>query len=82
MSNELPNERADLANLRLEVSALSSKMNVASLPAQLKSVRRTIQWSAAGIAVALVLSGVLHTCGTAKIEKLEQRLDKLETKAP
>lgn len=82
MPHDLPPEQArDLANLRLEVSALASKINVASLPEQLRSVRRTIGWSAMGIAFALALSGILHSCGTSKVERLERRIEVLEGKS-
>lgn len=68
----------DLANLRLEINALASRMEAASLPDALRSVKRTITWSAVGIAVALVLSGLLHLWGSTKVDRLEERVLRLE----
>lgn len=71
-------ERVDTANLRLEMHALSQRINAASLPEALKSVKRAITWSALGIAVALVISGALHMWGSSRLERLEQRVEVLE----
>jgi len=68
----------DLANLRLEVNALSSKINTADLPAALAGVRRTIIWAAVAIAVALIVSGLFHLIGNSRVEQLERRVEQLE----
>lgn len=79
MSQEQPPDQArDLANLRLEVHALATKINAESLPDHLRGLRRTISWSAVVIAFALLMSGVMHMCGTSKIDKLEKRVEQLE----
>ncbi len=68
----------ELANLRLEISALASRMSAATLPDAIKGVRRTVKWSALGIAIALLANGVLHVWGSTKLEHLEQRVERLE----
>lgn len=68
----------DLANLRLEVNALASKINAAALPEAIASMRKTIIWAAVAIAGALVVSGLMHLFGTSQLDKLEQRVEKLE----
>jgi hypothetical protein len=71
-------ERVDTANLRLELNALESKINAASLPEALRSVRRTVAWGAILIAVALIVSSVIHTWGSSKVDRLERRVELLE----
>lgn len=72
----------ELANLRLEVNALASKMDAVSLPDALRALRRTVMWAAIGVAAALVLDGLLHQWGTARLERLERRVEHLEHLQP
>lgn len=70
--------KVELANLRLQLHALSEKISAESLPAQLTKLRRTILIASFGVAAALVLSGVFHMVGTAASKDIEQRVERLE----
>ncbi len=74
--------KVELANLRLQVSALAEKISAESLPEQLKALRRTIFIASIGIAVALVLSGVMHMSGAPSNKDLERRIERLEKLQP
>ena len=77
--NDHSDSRArDLANLRLEVNALSTKIQAAALPDALAGMRRTVIWAAVGISVALVVSGLFHMLGNSRVERLERRVEQLE----
>lgn len=68
----------DLANLRLEVNALASKIQAAALPDALAGMRRTVIWAAMAISAALIISGLFHIIGNSQVERLERRVDTLE----
>jgi uncharacterized membrane protein len=73
-----------LANLRLQVSALEDTARSGSLPGMLKQTRRTILWSAVLVAIALLGSSVIRVWSDTKARSLEQRVEQLEhdRKAP
>lgn len=67
-----------LADVRLQVHALQAATKDASLPETLKQTRRTIHWSAAAIAVALIVSSCIKACTDARVHDFDHRLEVLE----
>jgi len=70
--------KVELANLRLQLHALTEKISAESLSAQLTKLRRTILIASLGVAIALVLSGLLHVVGSSSTKDLERRVERLE----
>jgi len=67
-----------LADLRLQVSALEATAKSVSLPASVRQVRTTIRWSAILVAIALVVSSIIKVYGDRYVEALERRVEMLE----
>lgn len=68
-----------LADLRLQVNALEVTAKTGSLPETVNQARKTIRWSAALVAVALMISSVIRSCeGDRQIHQLERRIERLE----
>lgn len=67
-----------LADLRLQVSALQVVAKTSSLPEMLRQTRRTIAWSAVVIAIALIVSSVLRIYNDKHVYDLERRVEVLE----
>lgn len=73
-----------LADLRMQVNALEVTAKNGSLPEMLKQTRRTIMWSAAVVAAALIISSTFRACTDQRVNALEHRIEALEhgTKGP
>ena len=69
-----------LADLRMQVNALEVTAKHASLPEMLRQTRRTIMWSAALVAVALIISSAFRACEDSHVNALEHRIEALEAK--
>jgi hypothetical protein len=67
-----------LADLRLQVSALEVAAKAGSLPEMLKQTRRTIFWSAGVVALALIVSSSVRACDDSRVRALEHRIEQLE----
>lgn len=67
-----------LADLRMQVSALEVVAKAGSLPEMLRQTRRTIFWSALAVAVALIVSSTLRFWDDSRARQLEQRIEQLE----
>lgn len=67
-----------VADLRLQVSALEVAAKNGSLPEMLKQTRRTITWSAILVAAALIISSAFRACSDARVSALERRIETLE----
>lgn len=67
-----------LADLRMQVSALEVTAKASSLPEMLKQTRSTIRWSAVFLAFALIVSAVIRACNDPAVRSLEQRIEQLE----
>lgn len=67
-----------IANLRLEVDALKTVADSASLPTILTQARKTIRLSAILIAAALIVSSVFRLLADKDMQRLEQRIEQLE----
>lgn len=75
---DVPRVVRDIANLRMQVNALEVTARNESLPTSMKETRSTMRWSAAVIAVALVLSSAVKFCGDSQVQRLEKRVEVLE----
>lgn len=71
-----------IANLRLEVSALETATKVASLPHAVVQMRRTMALSALGVALALIVSSVIRMYDSDRYHSLEHRIELLERGLP
>jgi hypothetical protein len=67
-----------LANLRLQVSALETAAQQATMPEAMRQARRTVRGSALLVAVALVVSSVIRFWGDEHVRSLETRVERLE----
>ena len=70
----------DIANLRIEVSALSEQVSGGSLPKALTSIRRTVTTAAILVSVALLASSAINACSAREVRDLRQRIEHLETR--
>lgn len=68
----------ELADLRMQVSALAVTAKNESLPSTVHAARSTVRWSALVIAVALVTSSLIKACADGRVTRLEDRIEKLE----
>lgn len=71
-----------LANLRVEVSTLTERVSVASLPQALASIRRTVVLAAILVSLALVASSAIHAWSTREVGDLRRRVEVLEHPGP
>lgn len=67
-----------IANLRLQMTALEASTKTASLPEAVAKVQHTIKWSAAIVAVALVASSLVRLVIDDRVAGLERRVIQLE----
>lgn len=67
-----------LADLRLQVNALTIAAKDASLSHMLAQTRRTMHIATVVIALALVSSASIKACSDARVDSFEHRLDVLE----
>lgn len=70
----------DIANLRIEVSTLSSQVSETSLPKALAGVRRTVTVAAILVSAALLASSAIHAWSTREVRDLKRRIERLETR--
>lgn len=68
----------DIADLRIQVNALEVAAKPESLPVLLRETRSTVRWSAAVIAIALVVSSLVKYCNDNRVEHLEKCIEALE----
>lgn len=68
----------EIANLRIEVSTLSTRINGASLPQAMAEIRRTVAFAAILVSVALLASSAIHACSTREVRDLRRRVERLE----
>lgn len=67
-----------LADLRLQVDALETVTKAASLAETMKQARRTVHWSAALVAAALIVSSLIKWYSDDRVQTLEKRVEQLE----
>lgn len=72
----------DIANLRIEVSTLSDRVNGASLPQTLAAIRRTVIIAAILVSVSLIASSAIHAWATREVRDLRSRVERLEARDP
>lgn len=75
----------NVADLRMQVSALEVVTKNASLSSTLQQVRVTVRWCAVLVSIALVASAVIRSCGDdLALQRLGRRVDAIErgTKPP
>lgn len=71
-------ERVELANLRLQVSALTEKLNTGSLAEQLQAMRKAVLLASFAIGIALIISAVIVMASGPSTADITRRLDRLE----
>jgi hypothetical protein len=74
-------EAKQIADLRLQVSALEVATRNSSLPDMLRQTRRTVWLTALIICAALVASAFIHTWRDGRVQALEDRVKALETRS-
>jgi hypothetical protein len=75
---DVPRLVRDIADLRMQVNALTVAAKNESLPASVKEARTTVRWSAIVIATALMASSILRYCADERASYLERRVDLIE----
>lgn len=70
----------DIANLRIEVSTLSDRVNGASLPQAISAIRRTVTIAAILVSFSLLVSSAIHAWATREVRDLRNRVERLEAR--
>lgn len=78
MDHDLDTLTRAVANLRLQLAALDKATHASSIPEAVARMRRAVTWSAAAIAVALLVSALVTMYTNSRALALEQRVDTLE----